>query len=413
MTFSRLSTLSIFLFFYHPNYGLNQENVSYTEIDNYLFEKHLMLNNKKVLNVLFSSNDCKMCYHYLHSILPKIKSDENLDINIVTDNVVFARKNFKKYNVKLNYFFDKDVFSKFNVDNKTIIYLKIKDNIITEIDEIFNNFNTNDEVILKVRDTLFSNEKISSTLMPFEKIFAFDNKMEVGVLFERLTDSKEFNYYKYIFPHLKDSLKLYHLKDRDIDYTKIKLVSFDKFQKISNENSLSYIDLKSFGSFEDYIFSTFSLNRLYEKIEDPEQLTYLKNTYLAVKKIERIDYSSNILDVSSYDIFYLIDFFSYNDKIYPVSVYTESDFKVLEKDKLKIKVNKLVEEKRQLEFGGEITFQLDKNENKTTAIELDESVSKYLLRNYIINTKDGTFQVIKEFSNQAENLGNLILLKTK
>ena len=75
----------------------------YNKIDEYLIKKHSLNEDLKQLNILFSSNDCKMCISYLQNILPQAVKLNDLKINIITDNIVYAKKHLKKFNFKFNY----------------------------------------------------------------------------------------------------------------------------------------------------------------------------------------------------------------------------------------------------------------------------------------------------------------------
>uniref|UniRef100_UPI00404AA093 hypothetical protein n=1 Tax=Flavobacterium sp. TaxID=239 RepID=UPI00404AA093 len=384
----------------------------YDLIDKYLIEKHQINSSSKSLNILFSSNDCKMCISYLQNVLNEANTS-NLIFNIFTDNIVYAKKHLSKYNLKLNYIFDNTIFSLFDIESKTIIYLKEDNKITFNISDIIVNLNKSDEIALIVIDTLLTDNNISSTLLPYQKILTYDSKMETAILFEKENKKQEFTKIQYLYPKINDSIKLYKLDERINNKTKFQNIDFQSFEKLLLANSLRYVEVQSFASFENIIYCTFILNRLYENLEKKDNFSYIGNSFIATKKINSENDIYDVMDVSSYDNYYLIDVFNFKNTIYPVSVYIYDNFKVVNENTIKIKVNKQIEDKHKLEFGGEITFTLNPLKNSTSVKELNENVEKKFVRINTVLCNDFYYTIEKKMTDLKSNIGKILITKIK
>lgn len=410
--------LVLIFFFIISQYTYGQKTITekkydWYKINQYLIENHNVLKGSKYLNVLFSSNDCKMCISYLQSILPQVSDSQKLNINIFTDNVIYAKKNLNKYNLKLNYIYDKSIFTMFDIDSKTIVYLVLDNEIIYDVNKITYHLNNENDVVLRTIDSLLTKENISSTLLPFDKILTYDSKMETAILFEKETRNKDFSKLSYLYPRITDSLKLYNLAERVVNESILKKIDYKIFGKTMTDNSLRYIEIQSFSSFENIVYCTFIVNRLYENTEIKDNYGFIGNSFIASKEIKSETDIKNIMDISTFDNFYLIDLFNFNDIIYPTSIFIYDNFCVVDKNKIKIKVNKQIPNKHKLEFGGEITFKLKPENNTIQAIELKENVVNSFTRYNNIALNEFIYSIEKQTINSEKNSGEITLKKVK
>lgn len=414
-----MRNILIFFFVYIPSLFSQEKNnnLNYLVIDNYLSQKNKITNEQNQLNILYSSYDCNKCVMYISNILGAIKNPE-IKINIISDNVVFAKKELKSFDLKLNYFYNEEVFDKFSINRKTIAYfIDQEKNIISLEKEIINKIKSTtklkDEIIFKVSDSLISKNGLNSTVIPFNNFLTFDKKLETSVVFSNIKNattnfSCEINYLK---TKLSDSLKIYNLPERNPDVTNLVKSNFEGFQQITNKFPIKFIQILSISSKDDIVFCVFSVSRLYNNINNPENISLLTNNFLATKKIKNKDGFLELMNIDQYDQYYLVDLFEYENEIYPLSVWANSTPEIINENEFTINVNKLDKESNELSFAGKASLKIDSSNKKIEMLSLDKNVKETIYITNTIQLEGHSFFINKDIINPMNNLGEIVITR--
>lgn len=392
----------------------------YVSVDTYILEKHsIKKDNSGYINILFSSNDCDRCIVYL---VPLLKSLEELNtaipINIITDNTAYAKKNLKAYRLNLNYVFDKEVFSKYGINLRTVTYLKHNSQIIDNVEDIINTVNNgNTSVVFQKTDSLVTEINMSSSFIaPFNSFLTLDSKMGTALLFEPVNQSYSLTYLE---AKISDSLKIYNLPERTADterksgeklFEKLDFKDFSYFCKTGRYKFLKITAISSFGS---NVYCNFSIDRSYKEKQRENYFSIWGNDFVAVKKIKTKEDMHTIMDISTYDQIYpLMNEFEFENELYSTGVWVHSYLEFEDENTIKINVDKSNEDRTDFEFAGLATIRLNPAEQKAEMIALDkDNAEPVIKRNNQILLGNYIYSVEKEMTDEANNAGFIKITK--
>jgi len=378
----------------------NSQNLS--EIDVYLKEKNILSNKEEYFNIFLSSKDCYRCISSNHQLLMYLEKENNntpISINIITDEISFARKTFKEYNLKLNYVVDKKVFNRTDVNNKSFQYLKFKNKIYNDLPEIQKllTANTNIAKTIAITDDLLIRTNIYPLEIPGNKIFLHDPGMETGLLINLDDLSKN----EYIEANT-ESRKLYSLPFA-IDTTSFKLVDYDNFQIAKKEFHLPEIKIHNINILNNLVICNFSASRLFEELHHVGKHGLISNNYIAIKTINSETDLKNILDLDTYSGYFNVEDFDYNNKKYRVGIGIYSQTTIIDNNIFKLKVDEVVN--NETVYRGEATLKLNKDRTKLEIQEINDQVvnKKYINREISLDGRQ--FYVDKEITDENTNTG--------
>lgn len=392
----------------------------YNSIDKYISTNHTNKSDVDCMNILFSSNDCDKCILYINALLTNLKGtryENSITINVIADNVAYAKKNLSKYDLKFNYFYDKSLFEKFDINNRTLLYLKKGENIITDPDSILSYLDKNEikkgELIFQLGDSLVNPDKISSTLLPYDNLLTIDPKMDVAILYKKnnIADVEKSYKISYLTGTVKDSLKLFNLPERIADKSSIKKTDFKSYSALAKRNNMQFVKIHSITSKGFDVYTTFTLNRIYWNLHEKDKYVLLGHSFLAVRKIKNEDELLGLMNIENYDDFYLIDVFEYGGSTYPLSTWVYSTPEIIGENTFKTNVNKVVVENESLEFGGSATIVLNPKDKKAMMTSLDKNAKNVRVRNNTIVLNGYKYKIEKEMIDASNNYGLIRISK--
>lgn len=393
----------------------------YNSIDKYISTNYTKKAEIDCLNILFSSNDCDKCVLYINTLLMGLKEsgyENSITINVVADNVAYAKKSLSKYKLNFNYFYDKLLFEKFEINNRTLLYLKKGENIITDPDSILDVFRKRGiektGLIFQLNDSLVNPDKISSTLLPFDNLLTIDPKMDIAILYKKNNSEDVDKSYiaSYITSVVTDSLKLFNLPERIVDKSNIKRTDFKVYSTLAKRNNMQLVKIHSLASRGFDIYVTFTLNRIYMDVSQQDKYILLGNSFVGVKKIKNEDELLDLMNVEKYDDFYLVDVFEYEGYTYPLSTWVYSTPEIIGENVFKTNVNKVVVGNENLEFGGNATIILNPKDNTAKMTALDRNAKNVRVRSNTIKFKGYNYKIEKEIIDVSNNYGLIKVTKT-
>src|SRR5690606_24618028 len=111
------------------------------------------------------------------------KNYPKLQVNFITDQVVFAKKETKDYQLNKNYFVNKELFKE---QPKSFYYLKQNNEIVEGHDKIIlrlnkkNSINNNFITNIKIKDSLFTSDNIFHAGIFNNDLIVYDQSVDLG-----------------------------------------------------------------------------------------------------------------------------------------------------------------------------------------------------------------------------------------
>lgn len=379
---------------------VNSQNLS--EIDLYFTEKKTISNKEDYFNIFLSSKDCYRCTASNHQLLMYLEKESDntpLNINIITDEISFARKTFKEYKLKLNYVVDKNVFNRTDVRNKSFQYLKFKNKIYNDLSEIQKLLTAKKNIAktIAITDDLLIRTNIYPLKLLGNRVFLHDPGMETGLLVNLEDLSKN----EYIEANTK-SRKLYSLPFK-VDTSSFKLVDYDNFQLAKKEFHLPEIKIHNINILGNLILCNFSTSRLFEELHHPGKHGLISNNYIALKTINNEADLKNILDLDTYIAYFNVEDFDYDKKKYRVGIGIYSQTVIVDDTTFKLKVDEIVN--NETIYRGEATLKLNKDRSKLEIQEINDQVANKKHINREISLDGSQFYVDKEITDENTNTG--------
>ncbi|GEM_PF-3701313 len=374
--------------------------------DNFLKENNKQLNSD-YLNIYFSSKDCYRCSGEIHLMLSEIaKENLNIEVNILTDQVLFARKETSSYPFKINYFVNKDVFKEKPV---SFFYLKSKDSIIDDYQKIMAKLKSYGKKIpilsaheslksFQVVDSSFSPENLFSSGIYQNNIIFYDNVMNLGGIINY--DSNNLKHYNLT----QSSKKIYDLP-LVFQFENRELLPHDDFLKMSQESKSTEIKLNVVTVFENMAYSQFTISKLFRNLEKEDSFDLISFGYIALKEIKDDEKLSNIFDLETYDSYINTDQIIFEKKPYRLGLAIYHPFvQIINKHQFITNIY------RDTDYIGEATFDLSKDLQKLSISKIDLKVEvKYIYPNIIID--DDLYYLNKEMLDELTGEGIITLKK--
>lgn len=403
------------LLFLFPYYLCAQD---YAAIDQYL-QAHLDLKGQAAegedesLTLLLTVNDCNNCIPLLYSYLKDIPTNKPYAVNIVTDNIAYAKKALGDL-ATLNYhiYYDASVFTKFLAGRSGIYFKDLNAAIFGDRQDIqiklknaedrqafFRDQNKKAQVLL--HDSLMSNIPfIASTALPNNQLLVFDNKMDLGLFLDikEHTDSLSVAHSQYYVPTFTDPKKLFHLPGA----TKGD-VSFEEMQKIVHAIHTPMIKLYSITYWDGQYYATFSVTRAYK--EDDQTKLY-STYYVGTKKAKQLD-PQTTLDPSIYDHYYSLQDLSYEGNTYSMTVYAGTKPQIVEDNKLNWRLRMSNNQGVNQRYSGVGTIEL--RGETAQLIAIDPTFEEFIDLNVLLKWKNKTYCLSRQITDAATNQGYLFL----
>lgn len=340
-------------FIFLTNHAIGQD---FKKIDNEFMSKNNIDSVESYINIYLNSNDCFRCFGEIQQILKTVDENNNdIQINIFTNQIVFAKKNTKEYPVNKNFFVNHEIFKE---HPQSFYYYKHNGHIVNDIKQIIKEISKEDTIsdinnllAIKVNDDLFTSDELTHTGVSKNSLLIHDQSVDLGAII----NIKNSNIDYYDINTL--SHKLYQLPHPTYK-DNFQLIDYDDFKNIKNNfPGVTQIKANSIKLFKNIVFTQFMVSKLFVSTQDSTTYELPSFTYLAVKNINN-DSLSDIFDLDTYDYYFNLDILPYNSTDYRIGVSIYYPFKILNKYSFKAKIY------QELDYAGEATFEI--NEDYTT-----------------------------------------------
>lgn len=323
------------------------------EIDNHFKQSNKIKENDSYINIYLNSNDCFRCFGQIYQILTTIEEEnKEIQINIITNEIVFAKKNTKDYTFDINFYLDKDIVQKY----PSFYYYKLNKQIISDnnqiINEIKKNTPKNKITLIQLIDESFTSDNLVHAGIYDNFIIVYDNTVDLGGIIE----NSKIEYYDIT----TSSKKLYNQLPLPYKNYKenFKPLSYEDFQNIKkNFPGVPDIKVTSISIFEDIAYAGFMVSRVFQSTQDSTAFELPSFTYLAIKKLKNNNLK-DIFDLNSYDNYFCMDILPFNSIDYRIGVSINYPFTIINEHNFMAKIF------NELDYAGEATFEF--NEDYTT-----------------------------------------------
>lgn len=287
------------------------------EIDTEFVKKNKKTANTTYFNLYLSSKNCYKCISEVHSIFSFIEENKlNLEINIVTDNIVLAKKETEGYPFKINYFVDKKIF---NTYPQSFYYYKNNDVIIDSFNDILSEFrkeNNDSELVkfkaIKIQDSRFSEGDLFIAGMVIDKMIVYDKVLDLGGVITSETHTLSY----YDIPY--SSEKIYNLPTFKIENNE--LVSYNDFIKNNKKKPLRSIKVSVISIYKDRVYTQFEVSQVYKDLEIDNKFNTYSFAYIAIKQIKEDDDISSIFNLDTYDSYLYTSDLNFEGKNYRLGI---------------------------------------------------------------------------------------------
>ena len=397
-------------------YGLFAQD--YAAIDQYL-QTNLDLKGQAAegedesLTLLLTVNDCDNCIPLLYSYLKNIPKNKPYAVNIVTDNIAYAKKVLGDVAASNDHLYhNATVFTTFLAGRSGLYFKDMNGAIFGDKQDIqiklknaqdrqafFGDLNKKAQVLLQ--DSLLSSIPfISSTALPNNQLLVFDSKMGLGLFLDikEHPDSLAVVHSQYYTPIFTNPTKLFHLSGATSED-----VSFEEMQKIALAIHTHMIKLYTITYWDGQYYATFSITRAFKK----DNQTKLYSTYfVGTKKAEHLD-PQTILDPSTYDHYYRLEDLPYEGNTYRMTVYAGAKPQIVDDNKLNWRLRMPNNQGLNQRYSGLGTLKL---QDKTAQlIAIDPAFEEFIDLNLLLKWKNKTYYLSRQITDEATNQGYLFL----
>lgn len=366
-----IKVLFLFIIVIFTNSIYSQE---ITSVDQLFLTKNKNEASTTYLNIYLSSKDCYRCNGEIHKILSYIeKNNINVFINILSDNVLFAKKEMRPYDLSLAYFNESDVF---NTYPRNFFYLK-KDNIyysdlnqvlkqIREFKKDLSHVNQNLPVdyeklkSIEIKDSNLSVDNIHYAGSLKQNIFIYDPVLEIGAILDANKENLDYH------EMTRVSEKIYNLSFDNSEIQEFLLIDYANASKFREKNKISEVKVTTVFVFEDRAYTQFLVTRSFKKNVNDKDLHLFTFPYLAIKELNNEEDILDLYDLETYDSYIEVEYLKYSNKTYRfgVGVY----FPIIEiLDKNKFITNIYTEG----DYIGEAVFELSKDLKKINILNIN------------------------------------------
>lgn len=389
----------IALFIYQISYTQSFSDSNITndiiqKVDKYIVEKYDLKGD--YITIYFNGSDCEKCSYPIYTFLDSEKAREIKKINVFTDTPVLAKKALEDYhNHTITYALDKKIPEMDpDIYNRTFYYIKK----FTESEN-----NTKDNILIK-NDSIFTNDNIEVTRLPYEKILVYDNRIEKAVLLKEGVADQKPVYYDYI---VKDTLKLYNLPERVVNKN-LQKAEIKEYQKLRQKFKYKLLKIRSFSysQFDKKVYCNFCLERIFkDKTEESAPINLITNCFIASLKIKTEKDLQKIFNIEDYDNYFLADLIMKDNEMYPISTFIYDQLEFTAPDTFNIKIKKFKPEMNDMEFQGLAKIKIEKN--NLNIVSIDKNVDKHHRNNAILNFNGKPYLLLKSYSDEIANIGTI------
>lgn len=389
----------------------------YKTIDKYLMNNTLKETSAngvfESLNILLSSNDCDNSIPYLYGYLKNVDKNRSFVVNIVTDNVVYAKKALGiSDELNCKFYYNNEIFSKYLKGRSGVYYKDGNDKIYSE-DKIIGNKikNSNERTefynsILKneyvlAEDSLLSTMPfISATMLPDNRLLIFDSKMDLAFCATINHNQNTISVLNsaYVVPKTSDLKKIYGLLKVDEQF-----LSYEENLDHLEKYHLKMLKIYSIVFSENQYFITFGVTTA--KKEEEGQIRFSDTYFVATQNTNNLSIE-NSLDVSTYENYYLIDNFLYDGENYKIIGNIRNKPHVVNKSQLNWRIRKPNDQTRSVDYAGLATIEL--KDGITSILHIDDKFDEFLDMNPIFEFNDRTYYLFKKNISKEKNKSTLI-----
>jgi len=397
-----LKKIMIF-FVFIVSYSSNAQNIQEVDLQ-FLSNNKEQKSVSEYLNVFVSAKDCYRCFTELHQILTQIeKNYPKLQVNFITDQVVFAKKETKDYQLNKNYFVNKELFKE---QPKSFYYLKQNNEIVEGHDKIIlrlnkkNSINNNFITNIKIKDSLFTSDNIFHAGIFNNDLIVYDQSVDLGGIVN--TTENKIAYYN----TTTSSKKLYNLPFT-LESKQFEFINYEDFSKLKYDLGIPEIKVAAINIYEDLIYTNFIVSRLFKDLNKEGDVGVFSFNYIAVKKIKDNSKLSELFDLDTYDSYFSVDNLDFNSKMYRFGTAIYFPFsKMPDKYHFVSKIN------QEANFAGEATLELSPDLKSMSIVSINTEVSK----NYIypsLQIEDKFYYIAKEMTDESLGKGVIVIKESK
>lgn len=398
----------------HFNFAFSQD---YKAIDAYLmntsFKEVQEDGMYESLNILFTTNDCDSCIPYLYGFLKNVDISRLYAINIITDNVVYARKALGVSDeLGCKFYYNKEVFEEYLSGRSGIYYkdgndkvydgskeIKIKMKNASERKEFFNSIQDKEHVLLQ--DSLLSGMPfVSTTMLPNDQLLIFDNKMDIALVatLNNSQNSISVTKHHYETPDVADLEKIFNLpgiEGKGLTYSE-NLNHLEKYY-------IKMVKVYSIVFSKNQYYITFGLTRA-NKVAG--QIKFSETYFVGTQRGEGLSVKG-ILDISAYETYYMLDHFVFDGQEYKIIGNIRDKPHVVSENKLSWKVRIPNDKARSVDYGGLAVIKVE--DGFGSIWSLNDEFDEFLDFNPIFEFKGKMYFLFKKITSPAENKGDLLL----
>src|SRR5690606_20125464 len=399
---SRTICLILLSFFLFSNYTFSQD---LEKIDNDFVNNNKIESNVSYINIYLNSNDCYRCFGHIHQILAAVEKEKSeLQINILTDQVVFAKKNTKDYSVNKKYYVEHNIFQ----NHSSFYYYKNNGEIISDISQILNRIKKNNESISKnnkitsiqLVDDLFTSDNLTHVGIYQNQLIVYDNTIDLGGVIN--TENSNIEYYDIT----TSSKKLYNQLPLPFDSYKenFQLLSYEDFQNVKKDfPGIQEVKVTSIAIYNNIAFAGLMVNKMFQSTKDCTEYELPSFTYLAVKSINNKDSLSDIFNLDSYDYYFDMNALHYNSIDYRIGVSINYPFTIINEYSFMAKVF------NELDYSGEATFELSDDYSQLNITSINSEAPQIYDLHGGLQINEKYFYVDKEMTDESTGEGIITL----
>lgn len=414
MKFSKNISIILILFISHFIIAQNSEQ----KADAMFLKEYPKQVDKNYFNIFLSSNDCYRCLGGIHQTLSEIEQKTPLlQINVITDQIPFARKEIKDYKLKINFLAKKEIFEK---DPKSFYYLKNNGQIFTDTQEIISqlsNFTNDSNTILNnitafentiinslsIEDSLFTSSHLFHSGIFDDNLIVYDNSIDLGGI---INAKNKIQYYDIT----TSSAKIYNLPYiLDLNEFQVQPIEYQDYQNLAKESIIfknPEIKVNSISVHKDLAYTHFAVSRLFQNTTKENAFNLFTFNYVAVKKINK-DNISTIFDLETYDSYFDVDNLDYDGKTYRFGIAIYYPFsKIIDKFHFVSKID------HEADFIGEATLELSEDLKKLSILSINTKANKdFIFPSLQIGNT--LYYVSKDMTDESSGKGIISLKKSK
>ncbi|MDR2222545.1 MAG: hypothetical protein LBE34_07370 [Flavobacteriaceae bacterium] len=400
-----MKKIFLLLFLFSFSFSFSQD---IEKADKEFLKKYNKSSESTYFNIYLSSKDCYRCLVGINNLLSFVVANKSdLEINIVTDNIILAKKETSSYPLKINYSVDKLAF---NDSPKSFYYLKKDGVIVDKYDELVVEFQKKPHASIAeselrkftnigIRDSLFSDGELFAPGILNGKFIIYDKTLSRG----GIITSGSHSLVPYDVP--LTSKKMYEIPK--FQFENEELMSYESFLEHNKNDRLPGIKISVISIHENVVYTQFVISQLFKNLKKANDYSIYSYGYIAVKEMKKGEDVSTIFDIDSYDSYFYMDDLKFEGKPYRfgVSIY----YPIIER---KDKNNFVVHIYSGSTYVGEADVEF-KNNFKEVGIKNINFKDKAIYAYLTLKSGEDDYYVFKESIDESNGIGKIVLRKVK